>query len=71
MIKAGIVGGGTNNQTFVAEYVAENIRVVSLRDIVHHDVLHASLACRTGDNLSDRKDLIQHEGLLELDHRLA
>ena len=36
----------------VAEDVAQDVAVVSLRDVVHYDVLHASLACRTGDDFS-------------------
>ena len=49
VIKTGIVGWSTYDETLVAENVAQNVAVVSLRDVVHYDVLHASLACRTGD----------------------
>ena len=37
-ISDGIVGWSTHDETLVAENVAQDVTVVSLRDIIHHDV---------------------------------
>ena len=70
VIKTGIVGWSTYDEALVAEDVAQDVAVVSLRDIIHHDVLHASLACRTGDDFSHTLGVAIHGAVADNEARL-
>ena len=52
MIESGVIGGGTYDESVVAEHVADDIGMVGLRDVIHHDVLHTCLARCTCYHLS-------------------
>ena len=51
MIQACIISRSTYYQTSVAEHITQDVAMVGLRDVVHYDVLHTSLARSTRDNL--------------------
>ena len=70
VIKTGIVGWSTHDKTLVAEDVAQDVAVVSLRDIIHHDVLHASLACCTGDDFGHTLGVAVHGAVADNEARL-
>ena len=70
VIKTGIVGWSTYDKAPVAEDVAQDVAVVSLRDVVHYDVLHASLACRTGDDFSHALGIAVHGTVADNEARL-
>ncbi|CUQ57774.1 Uncharacterised protein [Segatella copri] len=44
--------------------------MVSLRDVVHYDVLHASLTCRTGDDFSHALSIAVHGAVADNEARL-
>ena len=72
MIEAGVIGRRTDNQSAVTEHVADDIRVVGLRHVIHHDVLHTGLRGSTGNHLGGtlgvaiHRSVANHESLLGL-----
>ena len=52
MVETRVVGRRTHDESTIAEHVADDVGVMRLRDVVHHDVLHAGLRGSAGDNLS-------------------
>ena len=70
VIKTGIVGWSTHDETLVAEDVTQDLAVVSLRDVVHYDVLHASLACCTGDDFGHALGVAVHGAVADNEARL-
>ena len=43
MIESGVIGGGTYDESVVAEHVADDIRMMGLVYVLHHNILHACL----------------------------
>ena len=60
VVQCGVVSGCSDDESAVTEHVADDVRVVSLRDVVHHNVLHAGLRCRASDDFSGALGVAVH-----------
>ena len=65
VIEAGIVGGSADDESTIAEDVAQNIGVVGLRDVVNHDVFHAGIAGSTGYMLGHALGVAIHRSIAD------
>src|SRR5574344_468581 len=67
MIEPGIIGRSPYNKSVKAEHITENIRMIRLADIVHHNILDPILTGRTGNNLSHSLCIAIHSAIADND----
>ena len=65
MIKGCIIGRCAHDETLVAEHVTDDIRMVSLRHVIHHYILHARLGGSTGDDLGSTLRIAIHRTIAD------
>ena len=71
MVETSVVGGGADDESTVAEQVADDIGVVGLRDVVHHDVLQTGLGSGAGNDLGGALGVAVHRAVADDEARLG
>ena len=70
MIQPGIIGRRADDESLIAEDITEDIAVMGLRDIIHHDILHAGLTGSTGNDLRHALRIAIHRAVADDESRL-